>query len=207
MNQKTIKLSDIAKRLNYSETTVSKALRNHIDIPIQTAKLIRSTAEKMGYFPNIIARNLSVGKSNMIGIIFPKIVDKFLSDLAEYLYDLAYYNNYSLVLMVSQENEARERKHLETLLSMKVDGIIISLSQDTEDYRIFNKAKSRNIPIVFVNKIPQINGVLTTLLPYNNTTSRISENAIKLGYCNIVWAKEFSTMENLFELFFTTLKT
>jgi LacI family transcriptional regulator len=199
-NNIRIKLSDIAHKLHYSNTTVSKALRNNNEIHPQTAKLIQNTAEKMGYSPNIIARNLSAKKSNMIGLIVPKIANLFFSNFVESVYDIAFGNDYIIILMISKGDASRERKHLETLLSMNVGGIIISLSQDTEDYKIFEKISNRNIPIVFMNKIPKIESVGIVDLSDFKTTIKSMEQSINLGYRNIVYRNKLEFNKTTGEL-------
>ncbi|MBK7981585.1 MAG: LacI family DNA-binding transcriptional regulator [Ignavibacteriae bacterium] len=110
MTEKSIRLSDIAEKLNVSTVTVSKALRNHPDISPSTKKLILKTAEELGYMPNFMARNLSSKKSNTIGVIIPKIAHFFFGSIIESIYDTAFKNNYEIILTVSQENAERERK-------------------------------------------------------------------------------------------------
>lgn len=78
MRTKHITLSDIAKKLNVSTVTISKALRGHPDISPKTTKLVRAMAEQLGYSPNFMARNLSARKSNTIGVVIPKIAHHFL---------------------------------------------------------------------------------------------------------------------------------
>ena len=68
-----IRLDDIANKLNVTKVTVSKALRGHPDISQATMKLVKETAQKMGYVPNFMARNLSSKRSNTIGVVVPKI--------------------------------------------------------------------------------------------------------------------------------------
>ncbi len=185
MKSKPIKLSDIAEKLNVSTVTVSKALRGHPDISAKTTKLIRETAEKIGYTPNFMARNLSSRKSNTIGVIVPKIAHFFFGAIIEAIYSIAFQNNYEIILTVSQENAERERKHIQTLLSMKVDGIIISISQETKDYSIFEAVKSRGVPIVFMDRIPQISNVDTVAVNDRLGSFKAIEHLIQLGYTRI----------------------
>ena len=79
----TVRLVDIAKKLNVTTVTVSKALRDHPDISPKTKKLVSETAKKMGYSPNFMARNLSSKKSNTIGVIVPKIAHFFFGSMAQ----------------------------------------------------------------------------------------------------------------------------
>ncbi|MBK7106033.1 MAG: LacI family DNA-binding transcriptional regulator [Ignavibacteriae bacterium] len=185
MTSKSIRLSDIAEKLNVSTVTVSKALRDHPDISPQTKKLIIKAASEMGYTPNFMARNLSSRKSNTIGVVVPKIAHFFFGSIIESIYDIAFTNNYEIILTVSQEDEEREKRHIQTLLSMRVDGIIISISQDTKDYSVFETVKSRGVPIVFMDRIPQISNIDTVFVDDRGGAFKAVEHAIKLGYKKI----------------------
>jgi LacI family transcriptional regulator len=186
MKERAITLHDIATKLNLSTVTVSKALRNHPDISPKTTKLIKTIADEMGYTPNIMARNLSARRSNTIGVVVPKIAHYFFGAIIEAIYDIAFEHNYEIILTVSQEDAEREKKHLNTLLAMKVDGIIISITQETNDYSIFEMIERRGVPTVFIDRIPEMN------IPYNSVVVddrggayKAIEHAIKLGYRKI----------------------
>lgn len=185
MKDKAITLNDIASKLNVSTVTVSKALRNHPDISPATTKLIKQVAEELGYTPNIMARNLSARKSNTIGVVIPKIAHFFFGSIIEHIYDVAFENNYEIILTVSQENPERERKHIHTLMAMKVDGIIISITQETHNYEIFEMVRRRGIPIVFMDRIPQIENINSVGINDRHGAFKAIEHAIKLGYRRI----------------------
>lgn len=185
MRAKQIRLSDIAQQLNVSTVTVSKALRGHPDISPETTKIVRKIADELGYSPNLLARNLSSRRSNMIGVVVPKIAHHFFSSIIEHIYDYAFENNYEIILTVSQENAERQMKHIQTLLSMRVDGIIISISQDTKDVEIFKTIKSRGVPLVFIDRIPDLEGVNKVRIDDYNGAKMAIEHAIGLGYKNI----------------------
>ena len=106
-----------------------------------------------------MARNLSARNSNTIGVIVPKIAHFFFSSIIESIYNIAFNSNYEIILMVSQENAEREKKHIQTLMSMKVDGIIISITQETEDYEIFETAMKRGFQMVFMDTIPKLKNI------------------------------------------------
>ncbi len=185
MKDKAITLSDIAQKLNVSIVTVSKALRDHPDISKQTTKLIKKVSEEMGYSPNLMARNLSARNTNTIGVVIPKIAHFFFGSIIEKIYDVAFENNYEIILMVSQENAEREKRHIQTLLSMKVDGIIISISQETKDYEIFETVKRRGVPLVFMDRVPEIGGVNTVAVDDYTGAYKAIEHALNIGYKNI----------------------
>ncbi len=186
MKEKAITLSDIASRLNISTVTVSKALRNHPDISAKTTKLIKTMADEMGYTPNIMARNLSARRSNTIGVVVPKIAHHFFGSIIETIYDIAFEHNYEIILTVSQENSEREKKHLQTLLAMKVDGIIISISQETSDYSVFETIERRGVPIVFIDRIPEMKiSHNSVVVDDRGGAFKAVEHAINLGYRKI----------------------
>lgn len=158
MKQKNrlVKLEDLAKRLKVSKVTISKALRDHPDISQATTAKVKALADKLGYIPNFMAKNLSARKSNIIGLVVPKIAHFFFGSVIESIYDAAFDNNYEIVLTVSQEMADRERKHVMSLLSMKVDGLIVSVTQETQDTAIFERARKLNVPLVFIDRVPNM---------------------------------------------------
>ncbi len=186
MNRKPhVTLSDIAKQLNVSKVTVSKALRGHPDISRETTKLVKKVAEELGYTPNFAARNLSSRKSNTIGVVVPKIAHFFFSSLIESIYDEAFYNNFDIALTVSQENAERERKHIETLMAMRVDGLIVSITQQTKDKAIFEKVVSRDVPLVFMDRVMPVDGTSQVTVDDRGGAIKAIELAIDNGYTKI----------------------
>jgi LacI family transcriptional regulator len=123
----------------------------------------------------------------MLGLVVPKIAHFFFGSMIEAVYHAAFENNYETILTVSHENAERERKHIETLISMRVDGIIISISQETKDHEIFEWVRKMGVPLVFVDRMPEpaLPGFSTILIDDRNGTSDAVEEAIKLGYRKI----------------------
>lgn len=179
-----ITLEDIAKIMKVSRVTVSKALRGHPDISEETAERARKIASDLGYSPNYFARNLSAKRSNMVGLVVPKIAHFFFGSVIEAIYNAAFDNHYETILTVSQENAEREKKHLETLVSMRVDGIIISISQVTTDVEVFKWIKKMGIPVVFLDRVPEpaIPGFSTVTVDDRGGAFEATEHAIRIGY-------------------------
>ncbi len=179
-----ITLNDIAERLDVSRVTVSKALRGHPDISTDMTKRVRKVASQLGYTPNIFARSLSSKRSHMIGLIIPKIAHVFFSQVIEGVYDTAFENQYETILTVSQENEEREKKHLQTLVAMRVDGIIISISQETRDEERFKWIRKMGIPLVFVDRCPEPppSGFSSVMADDHGGAFQATEHAIQIGY-------------------------
>lgn len=178
------RLEDIARRLNVSRVTVSKALRGHPDISQEMTARVHKVADDMGYIPNIIARSLSSRRSGMVGLVVPKIAHFFFGSLIEGVYNAAFESNCETILTVSQENPERELKHLRTLVSMRVDGIIISITQTTTDLGIFSSLKKSGIPVIFVDRCPDppLEGFNTVTVDDRAGAYKAVEQAIRLGY-------------------------
>ena len=180
-----ITLQDIAAKLNVTKVTVSKALRDHPDISESTMKIIKKTADKMGYIPNFAARNLSAKKTSTIGVIVPVIASSFFAQIIDSIYNCAFNSDYDIILAVSQEDTAKERKHLETMLAMRVDGIIISVCEHTQNIDTFSKIKTLGLPIVFFDRT--IDDDRFSSVTINNIKGAFTavEKAIESGYKNI----------------------
>lgn len=182
---KQITLNDIANRLNVSKVTVSKALRDHPDISEKRTKEIKEAASVLGYIPNFAARNLSSKKTRTIGVVVPAIANTFFANFIEAIYNCAFKNNYDIILAVSQEDSQKELKHLETMLSMRVDGIIISVAEHSENTAIFERIKKIGIPLVFFDRSVENMDFSSVILANKKGAFNAVEKAIKMGYRKI----------------------
>jgi LacI family transcriptional regulator len=180
--KKVITLKDIAEDLNISKVSVSKALRDHPDIGAETKRLVRETAERLGYVPNYIARNLSSRQSKTIGLVVPKIAHHFFASAIETIYNTAFDNKYEIIMTVSQEKVENELIHLQTLLSMRVDGLIISVTEQTKDISIFETVKKRGIPLVFFDRVIEGLGFSTVTADDEQGTYDAITEVINSGY-------------------------
>ena len=183
--KKEVTLQDIANKLNISKVSVSKALRDHPDISVLTKRLVHDTAQSMGYMPNFIARNLSAKQSNAIGLVVPKIAHHFFASAIEAIYQAAYKNNYEIIMTVSQEDADHEIKHIQTLLSMRVDGLLVSVTEQTKDTSIFDMVKKRNTPLVFFDRVLENIGFSTVTNDDEQGTYQAMDKVIKTGYTKI----------------------
>jgi LacI family transcriptional regulator len=180
-----ITLNDIAKKLGVTKVTVSKALRNHPDISANTKKLVQNTANQLGYVPNFMARNLSSKRSNTIGLVVPKIAHHFFSLAIEEIYESAFENNYEIIMTVSQENVEKEIKHLQTLLSMRVDGLLISVTEKTVEHKIFDAIKKRGVPLIFFDRVVKDIGFSCVTCDDEQGSFDAVAHLVNLGYTKI----------------------
>jgi LacI family transcriptional regulator len=153
MHKGQITIKDIAKELGISPSTVSKALKGHRDISSSTKQSVKELAEKWNYKPDQVALSLKSGLSKTIGVIVPEIVHYFFSTVISGIEDLAYDSEYHVMFCQSSELYAREVKAVQTLLSSRVDGILVSVSKTTDNFDHFRKIQANNIPLVFFDRI------------------------------------------------------
>ncbi|MFN8241952.1 MAG: LacI family DNA-binding transcriptional regulator [Bacteroidales bacterium] len=153
MQKGQVTIKDIARELGISPSTVSKALKGHPDISDATRKAVRELVEKWNYRPDPIALSLKIGQSKTIGVIVPEIVHYFFSTVISGIEDLAYDSGYHVMFCQSNESAEREVKAVETLLSSRVDGILISRSKTTMGFDHFRKIINNGLPLVFFDRI------------------------------------------------------
>ena len=187
-----ITLADLAQKLQVSKVTISKALRDHPDISLGTKQRVRTLAAKLGYTPNYLARNLSSQKSGTIGLVVPKITHHFFATAIETIYDLALENNYEVILMVSQENAQREALHIQTLLSMRVDGLLISVSEQTKDRTIFQHLEKLGLPTILFDRILEGLNFHTVTSDDEGGAFQMVERVIGSGYKQIAHLAGYS---------------
>jgi len=180
-----VRLEDLAKKLNVSKVTISKALRNHPDISKEMRTKARQLAEELGYVPNFLAKNLSSRRSNIIGLVVPKIAHYFFGSVIESIYNTAFNKNYEILLTVSQEMAERERMHILSLLSMKVDGLIVSITQETKDTKIFEQVQKLNVPLVFIDRVPEMEFAPSVTVDDYGGAYEATEYFIKKGITRI----------------------
>jgi len=153
MKTPQLTIKDIARSLNVSISTVSRALKDHPDISQETKDMVRNYAEKFNYRPNVLALSLRRQRSYSIGLIIPAIVHHFFSSVISGIEELAHKEGYNLIICQSNENQYREMINLQTLTDHRVDGILVSLSKTTQSYEHFSDALDNGMPIVFFDRV------------------------------------------------------
>jgi DNA-binding LacI/PurR family transcriptional regulator len=153
MHKGKITIKDIARELGISPSTVSKALKGHHDISSSTKQSVKELAEKWNYKPDQIALSLKSGLSKTIGVIVPEIVHYFFSTVISGIEDFAYDQGYNVMFCQSSESYTREVKAVDTLLANRVDGILISLSKETQNSSHFRKIQENGMALVFFDRI------------------------------------------------------
>ena len=149
----TVTIKDIAKALNFSTSTVSRALRGSYEISAETKKLVLEYAEKINYRPNPIALSLKERRSRSIGVVVSEIANNFFSQAINGIESIAYNRGYHVIITQSHESAEREKVNVEHHASRSVDGLLISLSNETTDITYLKELHEKGLPIVFFDRI------------------------------------------------------
>ncbi len=149
----SVTIKDIAKALNLSTSTVSRALRGSYEISAETKKQVLEYAEKINYRPNPIALSLKERKTRAIGVVVSEIANNFFSQAINGIESIAYNKGYHVIIAQSHESQAREKVNVQHLASRGVDGLLVSLSGETTDISYLKELHDKGLPIVFFDRI------------------------------------------------------
>lgn len=152
---KEVTIYDLAGRLNISIATVSRGLKDDPVVSKKTRKKIFELAEEMGYRSNHFARNLRRQKTNTIGIIVHELNSNFITSVLAGIEKVTTEAGYDLIITHSSESKVKEAANAENLFHKRVDGLIASLSFDTNDLEHFRSFEERGVPIVFFDRVEQ----------------------------------------------------
>ncbi|WP_163322563.1 LacI family DNA-binding transcriptional regulator [Draconibacterium mangrovi] len=153
MKSGLVTIKDLARELNISASTVSRALKDHPDISKETKRAVQELAERLNYQPNAVALSLKQRRSNTIGVIIPEIVHYFFSSVISGIEDVAYDAGFNVIICQSNERYEREVANAKTLLASRVDGVLVSISKHTTDYKHLENFQNNEVPIVFYDRV------------------------------------------------------
>jgi LacI family transcriptional regulator len=159
-----ITIRDIAKLLNVSPSTVSRALKDHPDIGAATKKKINQVAEDLGYQPNYQAIHFRQRKSKLIGLILPDINRFFYPDLVKAIEEITKKKGYNLIIFQSNELLEREKECVALCQNFGIEGLLVSLTAETTSLTHFNSLIQNGIPSVLVDKIiKEVDNAIVTI--------------------------------------------
>jgi len=144
-------IKDIARQLNISISTVSRAMRNAPDVNIDTKKAVMALSEELSYQPNRLALSLKQKQTHNIGVIVPNL-DYVLSTMVKGIDEVALEAGYTVMVCQSNESFGREIVNTRRLLDSLVDGFIISVSSETKVFDHFKKIQEKQMPMVVFDR-------------------------------------------------------
>ena len=153
INMENINLKQLAKELNLSASTVSRALRGSHEISQETKDRVKALAQKLGFQPNPHASSLRQSKSRTIAVVIPEIENNFFSQVMNGVEEVAQKKGYHVLIYLTHEDQVREKDILNVLRNGRVDGVMISVSNTTESYEHLNAYKEAGVPLVFFDRV------------------------------------------------------
>ncbi len=182
---KEITIYDLAKYLNISASTVSRALSNHPSIHKKTKEKVLFLAKELGYQQNTYASGLRLKRTNTVGVIVPRLDSYFMATVIYGLEKELNKNGYNLIISQSQESELKEKDGISTFFSNRVDGLIISLSSETTDIEHLGVFLNKNIPVVFFDRVCNHQKCTSVVIDNFMAAYEITSHLIEQGCKNI----------------------
>lgn len=194
MIQKPATIKEIARRLNVSVSTVSRALHNHPSIGLRTKMQVQKLAEELNYEPNQAAISFKRGKTFTIGVILPNLGEEFFSTAINGIENIATENNYTVLIGQSHDDVEREKKIVDTMRRHRVDGLLVSLSKNTDSYEHFDQLNNYSIPVVFFDRVPDSPDVYSVSCDLKSSSVQLVDWLVNQGHVNIGFIKGPETM-------------
>jgi LacI family transcriptional regulator len=185
-NNREVTIYDVARALNISPSTVSRGLKDHPHISKTTRDRIKSAAYNMGYRHNKFASSLRKRKTETIGVIVPKLNSYFQATAISGIEKITNKHGYGLIISQSLETVRQELKCISTMFSSRVDGLLISLAYDTSKMDHFKILFEKNIPVVFFDRVADIQGCIRTIIDNYKAGYEVTAHLIAQGCRRIV---------------------
>ena len=186
LREKEITIYHLAKKLNISIATVSRALKDDPVVSKKTKKKIADLAQEMGYRSNNFARNLRNQKTNTIGVIVPRLNSYFMSTVIAGIESIANKEGYNLIISQSSESFDKEMASAKTMFNNRVDGVLVSLAYDTENLAHFDSFFKRHIPLIFFDRVVEDENSTNILIDNRKAAYEATTHLIKQGCKKIV---------------------
>src|SRR5690606_30458885 len=192
---KRVTLKELAKELNVSIPTVSKALSGSKEISNETKERIVKLAKKYNYSPNQIAISLKIQKTKTIGVIIPNILSHYFAEVLLGIEEEAIKQGYHIITIISNESYDKEVKSIKMFLNGTVDGFLVSLAKETQVKQKFNHFKlaiSQGYPIVMFDRVTDFVQCDKVIIDDYDITYKTTNNLINSGFKNIIFISTIS---------------
>jgi LacI family transcriptional regulator len=190
-------LKQIAKELNVSVSTVSKALSNSPEISEPTKIKVQEFAKLKNYKPNNIAVNLKSKRSKTIGVVLPNILNPFFAKVFSGIEKQANKRGYNVITSISNESLEKEIYAMDMLSNGAIDGFVLSISEETQkehEVKHFKEAIADDIPIVMFDRVSEDVNCDKVIVDDFDSAVHAVTHLLKTGCKNIAF---FSTIDNI----------
>ena len=184
---RTINIKELAKALNLSTSTVSRAFRDNSDISKETKDKILSAAKELNYQPNHYASNLREQRSKTIAVIVPELANNFFSQAIHGIERIARDKGYHILIYATDDEYEKEVSFIRHLHNGRADGIIMSVSGEANDHNYLNELTHKRLPLVFFDRVYE--DIITPRVITNDYDSSFSaaQHLIKQGCTRIAY--------------------
>lgn len=194
MDHKPATIKEIAKRLNVSVSTVSRALHDHPSIGLRTKQQVQKIAKEMNYEPNQAAISFKQGRTMTMGVILPNLGEEYFSMAINGIEDVATKNSYTVLIGQSHDDVEREKQIADTMRRHRVDGLIVSLAKTTRSFEHFKQLEKFKIPVVFFDRVPDLDGAYTVSCNLENSSVDLVDWLLSKGHKQIGFIKGPDTL-------------
>jgi LacI family transcriptional regulator len=184
---RTINIKELAKALNLSTSTVSRAFRDNSDISKETKDKILAAAQELNYQPNHYASNLREQRSKTIAVIVPELANNFFSQAIHGIERVARDKGYHILIYATDDDYEKEVSFIRHLHNGRADGIIMSVSGEANDHNYLNELNHKRLPLVFFDRVYE--DIITPRVITNDYDSSFSaaQHLIKQGCSRIAY--------------------
>jgi len=186
MKRRQITIYDIAKELNISKSTVSRALTGHPEVKPETRKAVIELAKKKDYQRNLLSVSLISRKSNLIGIMVPEFTTSFFPQIVIGAQEIASKHGYNVIINQANESFKTEVENSKVMLANQVDGLLVSITKETLDFEHLKAFQRKGIPIVFFNRICEEMIVPKVVINDYDAAVNVVQHLIQTGKKRIV---------------------
>ncbi len=185
MKRDTITITDIARALQLSSATVSRALRDSYQISEATKQLVKAYAKQHNYHPNLLAQSLKSNKSKSIGLLISSVPNNFFAEVINGIESITYSSGYHLIITQSHESQEREARNIEHLHWRSVDGMLVSLSSETTEVSTLQKIQSAGVPIVQFDRVSDDIATHQVIVDNKDGAYQLTKHLVQSGFTRI----------------------
>lgn len=179
---KRISIKDIAKALNVNVSTVSRALNDHPDLSQDTKERVQKMAVEMGYVRNKMAIHFRNRNSGLIALIIPEMNTFFFPSVIRAIEDATRKHGHNLIVLQSNQSISQEKENVQICRDFGVDGVLVSLSNQTTDLSHFYDLREQDIPVVFFDKVIFDDRVYTITIDDEGATETAVRHLLARGH-------------------------
>lgn len=179
---KRFTIKDIAKALDITPSTVSRALKDHPDVSEKTRQRVKEVAAELNYRPNTLAINFRKRNSGLIALVLPDLNTFFFPSVIKAIQEATKAAGYHLIILQSDNTLQSEKQSIDFCQQVAVDGLILCISQETSNLKHLSSLFRQNIPIVFIDEVIKADHCITVGLDDFQAGYKVGHYLLQKGH-------------------------